>query len=46
LGEDPSEKYDLAAEHPEIVERLAKLGEKLKASVEPVPDQLLPHISN
>ena len=41
LGEDPSEKYDLAAEHPDIVERLAKLGEKLQASVKPVPDQLL-----
>ena len=44
LGEDPSEKYDLAAKHPEIVERLAKLGEKLQASVKPVPDQLVPRI--
>ena len=46
LGEDPSEKYDLAAEHPEIVERLAKLGEKLQASVKSVPDQLVPRIAN
>ncbi len=45
LGEDPSEKYDLAAEHPEIVERLAKLGEKLQASVKSVPDQLVPRIA-
>jgi arylsulfatase A-like enzyme len=41
LGEDPSEKYDLAAKHPDIVERLAKLGEKLQASVKPVSDQLV-----
>jgi arylsulfatase A-like enzyme len=44
LGEDPSEKYDLAAKHPEIVERLAKLGETLQASVKPVPDQLIPRV--
>jgi arylsulfatase A-like enzyme len=44
LGEDPSEKYDLAAEHPEIVERLAKLGEELKDTVKPVPDQLVPRV--
>jgi len=41
LGEDPSEKYDLADKHPDIVERLAKLGEKLQASVKAVPDQLV-----
>ena len=44
LSEDPSEKYDLAAKHPDIVERLAKLGEKLQASVKAVPDQLVPRI--
>ena len=44
LSEDPSEKYDLAAKHPDIVERLAKMGEKLQASVKPVPDQLVPRI--
>jgi hypothetical protein len=44
LGEDPSEKYDLADKHPDIVERLAKLGEKLQASVKAVPDQLVPRI--
>ena len=44
LGEDPSEKYDLAAKHPDIVERLAKLGKTLQAGVKPVPDQLVPRI--
>ena len=44
LGEDPSEKYDLAAKHPKIVARLANLGKKLQASVKPVPDQLVPRI--
>jgi hypothetical protein len=34
----------LAAKYPEIVKRLAKLGETLQASVKPVPDQLIPRV--
>lgn len=40
LGEDPSEKYNLAHIHPEIIKSLIKRGEKLKAGIKTVPDQL------
>jgi arylsulfatase A len=37
---DPGEKYDLAAEHPEIIEQLTALAAEHRASIEPVEDQL------
>ena len=40
LDEDPSEKYDLADRHPEIVARLSKRFEQHRDSIEPVVDQL------
>ncbi len=40
LEHDPAEKYDIAAAHPEIVARLAKLKESHEAGVERVPNQL------
>ena len=46
LGEDPSEKYDLASKHPEIIKDLINRGEKLKSGIKPVPDQLIPKILN
>jgi len=45
LGEDPSEKYDLASKRPEIVKDLINRGERLKSGIKPVPDQLVPKIS-
>lgn len=40
LGHDPSEKFDVAAEHPEVVLALTKLGERHQASFDPPPSQL------
>lgn len=37
---DPSEKYDVAAKHPDVIEDLKKEIEKHKATVKPVPSQL------
>ncbi|MCB1230018.1 MAG: sulfatase [Verrucomicrobiae bacterium] len=40
LGHDPSEKYDVASEHPEILAEIAEIAEAHKASIEPVENQL------
>lgn len=40
LEHDPSEKYNIAAMHPDVVERLTALAEKHIAGVEPVENQL------
>ncbi len=40
LDQDPSEKYDLAARHPEIVAELRKIAEAHKKTVVPVPNQI------
>ncbi|MGD8896579.1 MAG: sulfatase-like hydrolase/transferase, partial [Acidobacteriota bacterium] len=40
LEEDPSEKYDVAARHPEVIDQIAEHVEAHKKTVEPVPDQL------
>ncbi len=40
LGHDPSEKYNVAAEHPDVVERLAKLADDHRRSIDPVEDQV------
>jgi len=40
LEEDPSEKFDLAARHPEVIEQIAARVEAHKRTVKPVPDQL------
>ena len=37
---DPSEKYDVAAKHADVIEDLKKEVEKHKATVRPVPSQL------
>jgi arylsulfatase A-like enzyme len=38
---DISEKHNVAAKHPDIVERLTKLADAHKADIEPYPDQLI-----
>lgn len=40
IENDPSEKYNVAAEHPDVVERLIRLAEDHKKTVEPVENQL------
>jgi len=40
LEHDPSEKYDVAKEHPEIVEDIRRLVERHKAGIVPVESQL------
>ncbi len=40
IEHDPSEKYDVAAKHPDVIEDLKKEIEKHKATVKPVPSQL------
>jgi arylsulfatase A-like enzyme len=40
LEVDPSEKYDISSENPEIIEEINKMVEEHKAGVKPVKDQL------
>ena len=37
---DPSEKYDVAAKHPDVVKNLKKEIESFESSIRPVPSQL------
>ena len=40
LDEDPSEQFDVAAEHPDVVADLEREAERHRAGVRPVPSQL------
>jgi arylsulfatase A-like enzyme len=40
LEHDPSEKYNIAQYHPDVIERLAAIAEEHRASVEPVENEL------
>lgn len=40
IENDPSEKYDLAKRHPDIVKELTELFEKQKASIIPPPSEI------
>jgi arylsulfatase A len=40
LEEDPGERFDVAARHPDVVEQIKRRVEAHKATVETVPDQL------
>jgi arylsulfatase A len=40
LNMDPSEKYDIAKDHPDIIQELIKLRDDVVASVKPVVNQL------
>lgn len=44
LGHDPSEKHDVAKEHPEIIEEIKKLAEQHQAGIKPVENQLVKKI--
>lgn len=46
LQEDPSEQFDIAARHPDVVADLLKEAEAHRASITPVPDQLAPVIES
>ena len=41
LAEDPSEKYNVAADHPDVVKRLVAAAEEHRKSIKPVADQLI-----
>ena len=41
LGHDPSEEYNIAAEHGEMVEKIRALKKKHEESVQPVENQLI-----
>jgi len=40
LGHDPSEKYNIADQYPEIIEELRLEAEKFKETIIPVVDQV------
>jgi len=40
LEHDPSEKYDVAKDHPDVIETLKAAAEKHRKTVKPVPSQL------
>ena len=42
LDHDPGEKFDVAAQHPEIIARILAAVEKHRATLKPVPSQLAP----
>ena len=41
LEHDPSEKYNIADLHPEVIEELKAIAEKHRAGIEPMPNQLI-----
>ena len=41
LGHDPSEEYDIAKDHPHIIDQLQKLKALHEASIEPAENQLM-----
>ncbi len=40
LEHDPSEKYNVAADHPEVIQQLVAIAQEHRASVEPIENQL------
>ena len=46
LETDPSEKYNVAALHPGVVEELKTLAEGLRSAIEPAEDQLVKRIGD
>jgi arylsulfatase A-like enzyme len=41
LGEDPSERYDRSAEHPDIIKEMRGLKARYEAEITPAPSRLL-----
>ncbi len=44
LGQDPSEKYDVAKDHPAVIEEIKKVVEQHRRTVTPVENQLAQRI--
>ena len=40
LGHDPSERFDVAKQHPEVIADIRKLAEEYRRTVVPVENQL------
>jgi arylsulfatase A-like enzyme len=40
LEHDPSEKYNIAGQHPDVLERLTKIAQEHRDSIQPVENQL------
>ena len=40
LEEDPSEQYDVAKQHPEVIAEILTIAKQHRSTVTPVPDQL------
>ncbi|MCR9200511.1 MAG: sulfatase [Planctomycetaceae bacterium] len=40
LGHDPSEEYNIAADHPDVIDAIRRLRKEHEASIERVPSQL------
>ncbi len=40
LGHDPSEEYDIAKDHPDIIAAIREVKTRHEASIEPVDNQL------
>ncbi|MFB3905075.1 MAG: sulfatase [Acidobacteriota bacterium] len=40
LEHDPSEKFDIARQHPEVIAEILALAEQHRSTIQPVPDQL------
>lgn len=45
IEHDPSEKYNIASDHPDILEQMKKLKAKHEMSIQPVDNQLIKRIS-
>ncbi|WP_169974704.1 sulfatase family protein [Tautonia rosea] len=45
LEHDPSERFDISADHPEVLAAIQSLADEHRGSVEPVPNQLEPRIA-
>ena len=46
LEHDPSEKYNIAEDHPDVIEEINQMVEEHRATVEPVKDQLVERIES
>lgn len=44
LDHDPSERFDIAKDHPEVIAAIKKLAEEHKKTLKPVENQLTPRI--
>ncbi len=44
LGHDPSEKYDIAKDHPDVIAAIMKEVEEHRRTLKPAPDQLVERI--